>query len=57
MRMAVVGLAGWALVALPRFPPFPTLLGLAGFFFVMLLMEPRFLGLGVTRDLTEQRRE
>ena len=55
VRMAVVGLAGWALVALPRFPPLPSLLGLAGFFFVMLLMEPRFLGLGATRDPTEQR--
>jgi hypothetical protein len=30
---------------------------LAGFFFVMLLMEPRFLGLSVTRDVTEQGRE
>ena len=57
IRMAVVGLAGWALVSSPRFPPLSTLLGLAGFFFVMLLMEPRFLGIGVTRDLTEQRRE
>ena len=57
VRLAVVGLAGWALVALPRFPPLPTLVGLAGFFFVMLLMEPRFLGLGVTRGLTEQRKE
>ena len=49
VRMAVVELAGWALVALPRFPPLPSLLGLAGVFFVMLLMEPRFLGLGATR--------
>lgn len=57
VRMAVVGLAGWALVASPRFPPFPTLLGLAGFFFVMLLMEPHFLGLGSTRSRTELRRE
>jgi hypothetical protein len=57
VRMAVVGLGGWALVALPQFPPLPTLLGLAGFFFVMLLMEPRFLGLSVTRDVTEQGRE
>ena len=57
VRMVVVGLTGWALVASPRFPPLPTLLGLAGFFFVMLLMEPRFLGLGATRNLTEQRRE
>ena len=46
VRMFVVGLAGWALVALPDLPPVPTLLGLAAFFFVMLLLEPRFLGLG-----------
>jgi hypothetical protein len=57
VRMAVVGLAGWALVASPRFPPLPTLLGLAGFFSVMLLMEPHFLGLGATRSRTELRRE
>ena len=57
VRLAVVGLAGWVLVALPRFPPLPTLLGLAGFLIVMLLMEPRFLGLGATRYGTEQRRE
>ena len=46
VRMVVVGLGGWALVALPDLPPVPTLLGLAAFFFVMLLLEPRFLGLG-----------
>ena len=57
VRLAVVGLGGWALVAFRRLPPLPTLLGLAGFFFVMLLMEPRFLWLGATRDLTEPRRE
>ena len=57
VRMAVVGLAGWGLVALPQLPPLPTLLSLAVFFFVMLLMEPRFLGLSVTRDMTEQRKE
>jgi hypothetical protein len=43
VRFAVVGLGGWALIraGLPRAP---TLLGLAGFFFAMLLLEPVFLG-------------
>ena len=49
VRLAAVGLGGWALVALLDLPPLPTLLGLAGFFFVMLVMEPHFLGLGATR--------
>jgi hypothetical protein len=44
--MAAVGLGGWTLVAWPDLPPVPTLLGLAAFFFVMLLLEPRFLRLG-----------
>jgi hypothetical protein len=49
VRLTVVGLGGWALIraGLPRAP---TLLGLAGFFFVMLLLEPVFLGLGRTRQ-------
>ena len=46
VRMAAVGVGGWALVAGPDLPPVPTLLGLATFFFVMLLLEPRFLRLG-----------
>jgi hypothetical protein len=46
VRMLVVGLAGWALVVLPDLPPAPTLLGLAAFFFVMLMLEPHFLGFG-----------
>ena len=46
VRMFVVGLGGWALVVLPDLPPAPTLLGLAAFFFAMLMLEPRFLGLG-----------
>jgi hypothetical protein len=46
VRMVAVGLGGWALVVLPDLPPVPTLLGLAAFFFVMLLLEPRFLGPG-----------
>jgi len=48
-RLAAVGLGGWALVALLDLPPLPTLLGLAGFFFVMLVMETHFLGRGETR--------
>ena len=48
VRLLVVGLGGWALVAAARLPALPTLLSLAGFFFVMLLLEPTFLGLGRT---------
>ena len=53
VRLAVVGLGGWALIraGLPRVP---TLLGLAGFFFAMLLLEPAFLGLGRTRHTTDR---
>ena len=53
VRLAVVGLGGWALIraGLPRAP---TLLGLAGFFFAMLLLEPAFLGLGRTRQTTDR---
>jgi hypothetical protein len=53
VRLAVVGIGGWALLrgGLPRAP---TLLGLAGFFFGMLLLEPAFLGLGRTRQTTER---
>jgi hypothetical protein len=45
VRLLVVGVSGVGLVALPDLPPAPTLLGLVTFFFVMLLMEPVFLGL------------
>ena len=55
LRMVVVGLAGWGLLARPELPPLPTLLGLAGFFFAMLLLEPRFLGLGGNRGMLDQR--
>jgi hypothetical protein len=41
-RMVLVGLAAWAVVELPALPPAPTLLGLAGFFFGLLLLEPFF---------------
>lgn len=46
VRLAAVGLAGWALVALPGLPAPPTLLGLAAFFFVMTLLEACCLGSG-----------
>ena len=53
VRLAVVGVGGWALIraGLPRAP---TVLGLAGFFFAMLLLEPVFLGLGRTRQTTDR---
>ncbi len=51
VRMVVVGVAGWALIALPDLPPAPTLLSLVAFFFVMLLLEPRFLGFGGNRGV------
>lgn len=50
LRMLVVGGMGWWLATLPGLSPAPTLLGLAGLFFVMLMMEPWFLGLGRTRS-------
>lgn len=56
VRFVVVGFAGWALVTLPGLPPLPTLLGLAGFFFVMLVMEPYFLSSVRLRGMTEPRR-
>jgi hypothetical protein len=42
-RLVVVGVAAWVLVGLQGLPGAPTLLGLAGFFFAMVLMEPWFL--------------
>jgi hypothetical protein len=53
-RLVIVGLAGWALATSPGLAPVPTLLALAGFFFVMLLLEPAFLGLGGTRETRDQ---
>jgi hypothetical protein len=53
VRLAVVGIGGWALLR-AGLPPAPTLLGLAGFFFAMLLLEPAFLGLGRTRQTTDR---
>ena len=43
VRLVVLGAAAWVLVALQGLPRAPTLLGLAGFLFGMLLMEPWFL--------------
>lgn len=54
VRFVIVALGGWALVSLARLPALPTLLGLAGFFFVMLLLEPAFLGLGATRTTRDR---
>lgn len=46
VRMALVLVAAWAVVRFPELPPAPTLLGLAGFFFGLLLLEPFFFGPG-----------
>jgi hypothetical protein len=43
VRMAVVVAAGLAVTALPALSPATTLLGCAGFFFVLLMLEPVFL--------------
>jgi len=43
VRMAVILVAALALTQLGGLPPAPTLLGLAGFFFGLLLLEPFFL--------------
>ncbi len=43
VRMGVILVAALALTRLGRLPPAPTLLGLAGFFFGLLLLEPLFL--------------
>ena len=44
VRMAAIGLAGWALAVLPGLPAAPTLIGLAAFFSATTLLEPRYLG-------------
>jgi hypothetical protein len=43
VRMGVILLAALALTRFDGLPPAPTLLGLAGFFFGLLLLEPLFL--------------
>jgi hypothetical protein len=45
-RLAVVLAAALLLTRIRELPPAPTLLGLAGFFFGLLLLEPLFLGPG-----------
>lgn len=42
-RMMVILVAAWFVTRQPGLPPAPTLLGLAGFFFGLLLIEPLFL--------------
>ena len=46
LRMGLVLVAAWVVVVVPALPPAPTLLGLAGFLFAMLLLEPFFFGSG-----------
>jgi hypothetical protein len=48
VRMGVVLVAALLLTQVGELPPAPTLLGLAGFFFVLLLLEPLFLRSGGT---------
>jgi hypothetical protein len=42
VRMGLVVVAAVVVARRPELPPLPTLLALAGFFFVMLLLEPLF---------------
>ena len=44
VRLGLVGAAAVVVARRPELPPAPTLLALAGFFFVMLLLEPLFFG-------------
>jgi hypothetical protein len=55
VRLVVVGVAAFVLAGLPDLPRAPTLLGLVAFFFVMLLLEPLFLGLGDVSATLEPR--
>jgi heme/copper-type cytochrome/quinol oxidase subunit 4 len=57
VRMVVVGSVALALSLRPGSAEAPTLLGLVGFFFVMVLLEPAFLGLRSARGASELRRE
>ena len=45
-RMGVILVAALVLTRVEALPPAPTLLGLAGFFFGLLLLEPLFLRAG-----------
>lgn len=44
VRMTLILLAAWAVTRFPELPPAPTLLGLAGILFGLLLLEPFFFG-------------
>jgi hypothetical protein len=57
VRMLVVGLVALALYLSPGLPEAPTLIGLVGFFFMMVLLEPLFLGLRTARSASELRSE
>ena len=48
-RMAIVIAVGLSLAWLPALSPVTTLLGCAGFFFVLLMLEPVFLARGGAR--------
>lgn len=47
-RLVAIGLAGWAVFRFEELHPVSTLVGLAGYLFAMLLMEPMLLRLGST---------
>ena len=47
-RLLAIGLAGWAVYRFEELHPVSTLVGLAGYLFAMLLMEPMLLRLGST---------
>ena len=44
VRLTLILIAAWVVVKIPALAPAPTLLGLAGFFFGLLLLEPFFFG-------------
>lgn len=56
-RLVVLAVVGVVMVRSARLPGAPTLLGLVGFFFGMVLMEPYFLGLRTLRGASEPRSE
>lgn len=50
VRMTLILLAAWTVVRFPELPPAPTLLGLAGILFGLLLLEPFFFGKGTSPE-------
>lgn len=52
VRFAAVGLAAWVVIRWGELDPAATLLGLAGYLFVMLLLEPAFLASGPDTEST-----